>query len=368
MKKKLLRLAACLISALLGGGIFALFHMPLPWLLGPIAVTMIGSNLLKLNFFCPVFIRNIGLLLIGYAMGASFTGNILTLIAAQLPWMLLMTVMTLLFCFFLAYVNSKIAKVDYLTILTGSMPGAFSQMIVLAEEIEGINLAVVTFFHVIRLLMIVLIIPLMVFSPLFSTGNALISGDAVFLQEWQWKSLFPNVLIFAVVAVLCALLGKKIRLPTPYLLGPVIGTAALCLIGLQSFSLPPIMTNISQLCVGCYIGLLLKPQQMANMSKVVACAILNGLFLILFSWALSQVLVLLHGIPSETSFLCLAPGGMDQMGIIAHEKGAILSLVTCYQMFRSFFILLFMPPLLKLLWKYKHPLPSDVRPLSKKED
>jgi membrane AbrB-like protein len=368
MNEKLLRFAACLISALLGGGIFVLLHMPLPWLLGPIAATMIGSNLLKLKFYCPVFIRNTGLLLIGYSMGASFTGNVLTLIAAQLPWMLLMTVMTLLFCFFLAYVNSKIAKIDYLTILTGSMPGAFSQMINLGEEIEGINLTVVTFFHVIRLLMIVLIIPLMVFSPLFNTGNVLISGDLVFLQEWQWENLFPNALIFTVVTVLCALLGKKIRLPTPYLLGPVIGTAALCLIGVQSFSLPPLMINVSQFCVGCYIGLLLKPQQMTNMSKVVACAIINGLFLILFSWALSQILVLLHGIPAETSFLCLAPGGMDQMGIIAHEKGAILSLVTCYQFFRSFFILFFMPPLLKLLWKYKHPLPSETGPLSNNED
>ncbi|MNJ71711.1 putative ammonia monooxygenase [compost metagenome] len=42
---------------------------------------------------------------------------------------------------------------------------------------------------------------------------------------------------------------------------------------------------------------------------------------------------------------------MDQMGIIAHEINGDISIVTSYQLFRILFILLFVPPLLKMLFK-----------------
>ncbi|WJQ01647.1 AbrB family transcriptional regulator [Geobacillus stearothermophilus] len=48
-----------------------------------------------------------------------------------------------------------------------------------------------------------------------------------------------------------------------------------------------------------------------------------------------------------TAFIALAPGGMDQMGILAREAHADLAVVTSYQMFRIFFILLVVPPVLK---------------------
>lgn len=38
-----------------------------------------------------------------------------------------------------------------------------------------------------------------------------------------------------------------------------------------------------------------------------------------------------------TAFIALAPGGMDQMGILAREAHADLAVVTSYQMFRIFF-------------------------------
>lgn len=50
-----------------------------------------------------------------------------------------------------------------------------------------------------------------------------------------------------------------------------------------------------------------------------------------------------------TSFLSLAPGGADQMGIIGHELEADVSMITGYQLFRILFIFFAVPPLLKLI-------------------
>jgi uncharacterized membrane protein AbrB (regulator of aidB expression) len=75
MDKKLLKLFVCIISALIGGWAFALLHMPIPWLLGPAAAAAIAASSLRQELHCPVSLRNIGLIIIGYSMGASFTKN-----------------------------------------------------------------------------------------------------------------------------------------------------------------------------------------------------------------------------------------------------------------------------------------------------
>jgi len=54
-------------------------------------------------------------------------------------------------------------------------------------------------------------------------------------------------------------------------------------------------------------------------------------------------------VSEATGLLSLAPGGMDQMGIIANEIHADLSIVAGYQLFRMFFILFVVPPLLRIV-------------------
>jgi len=60
----------------------------------------------------------------------------------------------------------------------------------------------------------------------------------------------------------------------------------------------------------------------------------------------------LQPVTAPTALLSLAPGGMDQMGVIAHSIGADLSIVSGYQLFRTFFIFFAIPSLLRLLFNY----------------
>jgi uncharacterized membrane protein AbrB (regulator of aidB expression) len=63
------------------------------------------------------------------------------------------------------------------------------------------------------------------------------------------------------------------------------------------------------------------------------------------------LLISYYPLSPSTGFLALAPGGMDQMGILAHVVHADLSMVTGYQLFRLFFIYFAVPPILRLLFK-----------------
>jgi uncharacterized protein len=339
------------VIALFGGIIFLLLHIPLPWLLGPMTAVLVGSRLVKVKLYWPSYLRNSGLIVVGYTIGLSLTVNALIQMGRELPSMLLMTVLTIVLSALFAWVVSKMTGIDYPTLLLGSTPGGLTQMIILAEETPGVELTVVTFFQVTRLIMIIFFVPLLVFSSLFGNGVKNGSSSIIHKTAASWGDLFPNFLIFAAAAILLAIIGKRIKLPTPFLLGPIMGTAILSISGVHGPQIPSLLLDISQFLMGGYIGLMMKPEQLQNKTRAVLFALLSGLALIAMSWGLSLILVTFYHASSVSSFLSTAPGGMDQMGIVAHELNADLSMITGYQMFRIFFILFAVPPFMKWLFK-----------------
>jgi membrane AbrB-like protein len=73
--------------------------------------------------------------------------------------------------------------------------------------------------------------------------------------------------------------------------------------------------------------------------------------MIAVSVGLGLLLIYFYHITPSTSLLSLAPGGMDQMALLAHEVHADLSMVTGFQLFRLFFIYFVVPPMLRLFFK-----------------
>lgn len=352
-KKRTTRVFITLITAITGGIAFKLLHLPIPWLLGPMIAVLIGSKVFKGYYEWPGQARNAGMIIVGYTIGLSMTSAALQEISRQLPIILLMTLLLLLMCTGIAFVVSRLSGSDYKTVLMGSIPGGMTQMIVLAEETEGIDITVVTVLQVIRLMMIIICIPLLIFNPFFgqqhhaAADTSMVSGFLL-----NWGDLFPNLFIFALVCILCAWLGNKIKLPTAFLLGPAIGTAILQIYGLNGPALPSPLINGAQLLIGTYISLLLKPDQLTRKFRTISLAIGSGLVLILGSWGFSLLLTQFQPVSASTSLLSLSPGGMDQMGIIAHEVHADLSMVAGYQLFRMFFIFFVVPPLLRMIIQY----------------
>lgn len=346
-----IRFTVTLITAIIGGIVFSLIHTPIPWLLGPMLAVFISSRFTKIQLFWPSYIRNTGLIIVGYSIGLSFTKAAVFQILENLPSMFLMTVLLVIFCAANAIIVSKLTGVDYPTVLTGSIPGGLSQMIVFAEEINGIDITTVTFLQVARLMMIIFFVPFLIFGPFFKNTHA-ISGLAE-NGSHTLTPLFPLIILFAGICVIFAFLTKKLKFPTPFLLGPILGTAIFNIAGLHGPVLPSHVLNFSQFMIGGYIGLLLKPEKLEHKTRIITLALVSGIVMITASLALSMLLVSQGHLTPSTGFLSVAPGGMDQMGILAHEVRADLSMVTGYQLFRLFFIYFAVPPLLRLFFKIR---------------
>ncbi|MEQ2525869.1 AbrB family transcriptional regulator [Bacillaceae bacterium CLA-AA-H227] len=335
-----------LVIAIAGALIANFIHLPIPWLLGSMVSVLIASRM-GLKLYWPRRMRDIAIVIVGYSIGLSFTKDALRLILIQLPSIFLATIFIIGFCVALAYLISKITGLDYPSVLIGSIPGGLSQMLLLGEEIKGVNLSIVTFLQVSRLILIIIFVPLLVFSPLVKNGSTnasmVIHSPTITLVD-----LFPNILVFIPVVLLSIILAKKFKFPTPYLVGPIFGTAIVGLVGFQGPSLPSSVLDVSQLMIGSYIGLLIHFEEIEHKLKMVGVAISSGVLLLLGSWGLSWLFAHMKHISFSTSALSLAPGGMDQMGIIAAEIHADLSIVAGYQLFRLFFIFFVVPPILRI--------------------
>jgi len=336
-----------LMLALAGGAVFLAVQMPVPWLLGPMVFVFAGTRFFRrVKPAWPQPLRHFAAVVIGYSLGSSFTKPILTEMGSQLPTMLLLSVLLLLLCAGIAWMTARLSGLPYRTTLMGSVPGGLSQMILLAQETRGIDMTVVVFLQVSRLMMIIFCVPLLVFSPLFGGVKHEVEATAG-AESASWMGLLPDILPYAAACVGIALLARKIRFPSPFLLGPMIVTAALHLSGVPGPVLPNGLLDAAQVLIGAYVGLLLRPEELEHKLKFAGIALLSGALLLGGAMGLSVLLVELHPVSHATAFLGMAPGGMDQMGFIGKEVHADIATVTVYQLFRTWFIFFAVIPLMR---------------------
>ena len=337
------------VIGIIGVFFFKLIHAPVPYLLGPMLAVLVTNRVFHLQMQWPKPLQNGGLIVIGYSLGISFNQEILKAMFQDIPLMFLLTTILFLFSCVFAFLISKYGKMDFPTALTSSVPGGLTQIVVFAQDMKGVNLSTVTFFHAIRVIMVVFLVPFIVHLPFLSSNSPSATTN---IQTNSGILNWNHFFFYIVLCTVAALIGKKLKLPAAYMLAPIIMTIVLNLTILPASSMPPGLLNICQFVVGIHIGLLLHPESLQHKKKLFSFAILSSLILVSVSFIMSLLIMKnLEHTSIITGFLSLAPGGMDQMGIIGHEVHADIATITIYQLFRILYIYILIPPLLSLVNK-----------------
>jgi len=335
-----------ILVSLTGGFIFQFAHAPLPWMLGPLTAVMLWHLALKRKVCWPVHIRNGGLIILGYMMGTSFTPETIARSLQQLPTMLFATATTIIFSLIVAYIAYRGAGISFSSSIIGSIPGGLTQMVVLSEEISGADSTVVTFMQTVRMLSAVFIVPFLVIHGLAANGPAAAAGSLRGGSPVPGYTLW-SYLLFGCVVLLSVFGAVKLKLPTPFLLGPLLGVLVLAFAGVSGPQMPSCARVAAQLAMGAYMGKNIELVNLKNWKRVFTFTLLGSLMIVLFTFLVGYVLTLVHEITIIDAFLCTAPGGMAEMGLTALLVNGDVSLVTAYQLFRVVFILLTVPPLLR---------------------
>ncbi|MGD6805125.1 AbrB family transcriptional regulator [Rossellomorea vietnamensis] len=338
-----------LLIGLAGGWVFSLLHIPLAWMLGSMTAVFAAEKLTPFKVYWPPIFRNIGLIIVGYAIGQSFSRDTALEIFHQLPWMLFLTVLLLLFSGVLALFITKLTGINLKSTITGCIPGGLSQMVVLGEELEDIDVTVVTIIQVVRLLSVIFIVPFLAFSPLFQGAkDGLVEGPA----SAAFTISLPLLIFFAAAAA-SALIAVKLKLPTPTLLGPILGIGLLSASGIAISHMPDAAIIAAQIFLGIYFSKMMKFEGSGSLSKFIGLTVATSILLVSFTFGLGAILMASHHISFITSFLSMAPGGMAEMAIVGQALHADLSIITGYHLFRILFILFVVPIILKWLFRRK---------------
>ncbi|WP_248925262.1 AbrB family transcriptional regulator [Paenibacillus hamazuiensis] len=330
-----------------GGLLFTLLHIPLSWMLGPMAAAMLWGELAKRTLRWPIGLRNAGLAVLGYMMGITFTKETGHQIVVQLPTMLTVTVLTVAFSLATAWLTARKAEITMASSVIGSIPGGLSQMVVLSEEVRGAEGTQVAFMQTIRLMAVIFIVPFVAVHGLAASADGAVPASAAANAYTAWLA-HPafSAGVVAAIAASCWV-AVKLRFPTPYMLGPLVAAALLVVLGEPAPHVPPLLIIAAQWAIGAYMGVTTRLGSLANWKKLLPYSALSGIGVVLFSLAIAYVLSLLHPITFLTAFLSTAPGGMTEMGVTAAITHADITMIVAYQMFRILFILFLVPPVLK---------------------
>lgn len=356
----LLSVFETLLVAMIGGSLFFYLHTPLPWMLGSLAFILLWSLLSGRKVCWPATIANIGQVIIGYTIGRTFTQETCQQIMIQLPVMLAVTAATVIFSLMMGYLTHKKTGISVESGLIGSIPGGLTQVAALCAEVPGSDITVVTVMQTARLLSVIFFVP---FLAVHGFGYSSVMPDVTAAASIINPIVLPasEALLVGSLVIASAILAWKLGMPTPFLLGAVLGTAGIGLYGTALPTLPRSLLDGAQLCIGAYTGARIKVSNLKNWRMIMPYTILGVISLILFSIAIGFALMHFQHLSLVTAFLSTAPGGMAEMGLTGMLLHADLSIIVAFQLFRLLFILLILPSVLKWLTKkLKYEVLSEI--------
>ena len=295
---------------IIGGALGNYLDIPLGWLLGAMVANMVAS-MQGLSLEIPNWLRTIALAALGVMLGTAFSPELLERIHR---WSLTITGMI---CYLAVavpwamYYGQKVNGVDRLTAIFSSIPGGLSFMVVLGSSV-GANPRSIALAHTARLATILIVLPIFI-NQLPDVGL----GSVATLTTSKAPINLEIMGIFFAVGIFGSIIARFIRIPSPYLLGPMILMMVLELAGLTSLRPPVEFSSGTQVVIGASIGAAFsgtKPRELAK-TLILSCGLTLSLLAlaVVFAYGLNQW----TGIGFAVLLLAFVPGGLAEMGILA---------------------------------------------------
>ncbi len=323
----------------LGAGLFLALGLPLPLLLGPMLLCLLaalmGAQMADFGAL-GTYLRTF----LGVAVGASITPEMV----AGLPAMASSLAFVPIYIIAIGLVGyplfRKVFGFDHATAWYAAMPGGLQDMIVFGQQAGG-DVRALSLIHATRVLAIVTIAPL--------------------LLTWLWqidltqppgapmRAMDPVQIVLMLAAGLVGWkLAERVGLFGASILGPMILTGALSLLGIIDQRPPAEMIWAAQLFIGVsvgvkYTGITARELRIDVGAGLVYALLLAGLALIFIE------IVALSGIaPQLEAFLAFLPGGQAEMVVIAIMAGADLAFVVSHHLVRMVLVITLAPLVARL--------------------
>jgi len=326
------RIGPTLVLALVAALVFERLKAPLPWMIGPLLATA-ACGMAGLQVAASGVLRNVGLWMIGIALGLYFTPAVVAVLLPLAPALLAGIAWAFLigygFYRFLLHTNggggSGAGGIDRTSAFFAAAIGGASEMALLAER-HGGQVDRVAAAHSLRVLLVVVLIPF----GYQAAGIHGIDPAVPVLQEVRPLGLLLLMAASAGGMALLALLGA----PNPWVLGALAATMALTAAGVELSALPKAATNAGQLFIGVALGSRFTAKFARTAPRWLVTVAAGTLAMITASAGFAWVLAQLAGLHPATVLLGTSPGGIAEMSITAKVLQLGVPVVTAFHVTR----------------------------------
>lgn len=318
------RLALTLAIGAIGGFAASSINMPLAWMLGPFiacaAVSLTGVPLRAIPHG-----REVGQVVIGLSVGMRFTFALLAATAALLPAMVISIAAVMVVTTLAAFVLIPIAKVDRTTAFFATAAAGMADMAHIAEA-RGGNPSAVAVVHAIRVALVVLSVPLLVFA--FGEHGQVMNNGTPAPDD------IPTLILVLVLGYVGSRLFGLTKFPNPWLIGGVLIGGLLGIMDLFVVSFPRILLILSQLAIGVSLGARFERDLIVALPRVALGAVIVTVVMIAAAAGGSILLSNLTGLPYSVSFLSVAPAAVTEMTLTAQAMNVDAQVVTAFHVMR----------------------------------
>lgn len=344
---KYVRLLFLFIAAFLLSWLLHTAGLILPWLFGSMIATVIFYRLFGSNFGFKKWMGDIGIFIIGIEIGSTFTNDTILDMQDDVFNIVLLSLMVIALSLILAKFFMKMTGCTYESAVLATIPGALSQMIIMAEEEKRADLLLVTLTQMSRIVLVVIFVPFI--ASMFSADGAGIPEDA---EPDITSVLIPEMLILAAGAFILIYIMKFLKFPVPVMIAPMISILVWNLLTDHTFSLNVEFMYLAQILFGIRIGLQISSLINRLNGLMVVSMLIQNVLLILGTMLIVIIFITFTEHDFNNLFLSAAPGGIGQIIIVAVETGANIAMISSYHIFRIFFILLVVAPVINIILSY----------------
>ncbi len=319
----------CLLAAL-GGMLFAIMGLPLPWMLGAMAMTLVAA-MWGAPLQAPEKLRPYTVAVIGVMLGAGFTTETFDQLT---QWSLSLTFLVVCVVFQAAIVGVffvRMGRMSPVTALFAAMPGGLVEMMEIGRRYGGDERAIILA-HGAR---IVLVVAMIAFWFRVILGHE-VSGVA---SLGKGQTGLIDLAILITCGVLGSVVGLKLSLPAPTFLGPMLFSAAAHMLGWTESSPPVWMVVCAQVLLGSIVGGRFVGVEPKLVIRAFGLSAIATVMMLAVAIGMAQVLQgLLHQTP-EQILLAYAPGGLTEMSLVSLSMGADVAYIATHHLFRVILLL-----------------------------
>lgn len=350
------RLALGLAVGAAGGAAAHAAGAPLAWMLGALFACMFAS-LAGAPVMVPIWFRTLFLGVVGLFLGESFADLRVEDLAR---WPVSLAAAALYpaaggaACYALFRAAARMPRA---TALLCAVPGGLTAVSLFAAEVGGDERRV-ALAQSLRVALVVLAAPVVAFGWLGLPRPAAAGAHPAALMS------APDAALLTGAALAATLLAGRLRVPLPYLVGPLAVSAALRPAGVVSGALPGWLVEAALTVCGASIGTRFAGFGLRQLAVGAAWTLAGTIVLMAVSWGFAAAVAALTGIGLFAALLAYAPGGVAEMSLIALAIGADPAFVATHHMARILTILIALPALGGPLRRFlaAEAAPSGARP------